>query len=430
VNSAPHIPYPRTISRLATTLLGVLALTLGAAAPASADIGFLRAWGTVGNDPGQFALPDGIGVDNGGTVWVADRDNNRVQRFTAGGRLLPFPALRHQHLSGLPGRLNLPYDVAPDALGNVYVADTHNHRIQEFAPTGKLIRSFGSLGSGDGQFWQPRGIAIDPFGNVWVADHENHRVEKFTSTGVFLGRFGAHGGDGSYGGGPGEFNSPRGLSSDAAGNIYVADDANHRVVKLDNDGHFLAAWGRSDLQPGAADGEFNLPYGTAVDPAGHVWVADTLNNRLVEMTTDGVVIAKYGAGGGDGTAGNGPGEFKELYNVATDCVGNVYATDKANWRVQKFGDPSFGPPVCPPGVSVARVSVAGRVVSGDVTCDRPCRARVSAGAARGRERVLAFGGTVRVSVRVRKLGKATVRFSGSGAPGAVRTVAKRVRIGS
>jgi DNA-binding beta-propeller fold protein YncE len=418
-------------------LLVALAGSLVLAAPASADFGFLRAWGTVGNDDGQFGLPDGIGVDDAGSVWVADRDNNRVQRFTPDGRFREFKALRRQHRSDLPGRLNLPYDVAPDALGDVYVADTHNHRIQEFSPTGKLIRKWGSLGSGSGQFFQPRGIAIDPFGNVWVADHENKRVQKFTADGRFLGRFGANGGDGSFGGGPGEFNAPRGLSSDAEGNIYVADDANHRIVKLSNDGAVLAIWGRADLQPGTGDGEFNLPYGTAVDRFGHLWVADTLNNRLVEMTTDGVVLAKYGAGGGDGSAGNGPGEFKELYNVATDCAGNVYVTDKANWRVQKLGDPSFGQPVCPPRVSAGAARLASGVASALLTCDRPCRARaalVVAGrrVARGRERVLPGGGSVRMTVRVPsrlpRSGGVVLRLSGSGAPGAVSAVSRRLSI--
>jgi tripartite motif-containing protein 71 len=419
------------MSARAAATLAAIALCLVCAAPASASFGFMRAWGTVGNDDGQFALPDGIGVDTAGNVWVADRDNNRVERFTADGRFRAFKALRRQHRSSAPGRLNLPYDVAPDALGDVYVADTHNHRIQEFSPTGKLIRKWGSLGSGSGQFFQPRGLAIDPFGNVWVADHENHRVQKFTSTGHFLGRFGANGGDGTFGRGWGEFNSPRGLSSDAAGNIYVADDANHRIVKLSNDGVTLAQWGRGDLAPGTGDGEFHLPYGTAVDALGHLWVADTLNNRLVEMTTDGQVIARYGAGGGDGSPGNGPGQFKELYNVATDCVGNVYVTDKANWRVQKFGDPSFGRPVCPPVVSVADVSASGRVASGTVTCDRPCRAVAAIGTARGRERVLPFGGSTRVSVRVPRgaSGRVAVRFSGSGAPAAVRSVVRRVQVG-
>jgi sugar lactone lactonase YvrE len=428
------IPYPRRIGRHGATALVLLALGLVAATPnASASFGFLGAWGTVGQGDGQFALPDGIGVDNAGTVWVADRNNNRVERFTSSGRYLPFPALRGRPWSSAPGRLHLPYDVTPDALGDLYVADTHNHRIQELSPTGRLIRSFGSRGSGPGQFEQPRGVAIDAFGNVWVADHENHRVQKFTSTGQFLGKFGAHGGDGSLGGGPGEFNSPRGLSSDAAGNIYVADDANHRVVKLANDGTFLAAWGRPDLQPGAADGEFNLPYGTAVDVRGHLWVADTLNHRLVEMTTDGQVIAKFGANGGDGSMGNGPGEFNQLYNVATDCVGNVYATDKGNWRVQRFGDRSWGRPVCPPRIAVGAVTVAPGHVSAELACDRPCRARATAvirGArpVRGPELVLTAAGKVVVTVPVRGRTKAVIRLTGSGAPGATSTIKRSVRL--
>jgi DNA-binding beta-propeller fold protein YncE len=424
------------MGRGAAAVLVALASSLVLAAPASADFGFVRAWGTVGSGDGQFGLPDGIGVDSAGTVWVADRDNNRVERFGRDGRFRAFKALRRQHRSALPGRLNLPYDVAPDALGNLYVADTHNHRIQEFSPTGELIRTWGSLGSGSGQFNQPRGVTVDPFGNVWVADHENHRVQKFTADGAFLGRFGSNGGDGSWGLGWGDFNSPRGLSSDAEGNIYVADDANHRVVKLSNDGVTLAQWGRDDELPGSADGEFNLPYGTAVDRFGRLWVADTLNNRLVEMTTDGVVLAKYGAGGGDGSAGNGPGEFKEPYNVAVDCVGNVYVTDKANWRVQVLGDRSFGVPVCPPVVSAGAAVVSGRVARSVVTCDRPCRARgalVVSGrrVALGSERVLPAGGSVEVRVRVpRRLGRGrvTLRLTGTGAPGAVSAVSRRLTL--
>ena len=420
--------------RCATWFATSLVCLVGAT-PAAASVGFLRAWGTVGNGDGQFALPDGLGVDNGGTVWVADRDNNRLERFTYDGRFEAFPRFRHQHRSAAPGRFNVPYDIAPDALGNLYVADTHNDRIQEFSPTGKLIRKWGRRGSASGQFWDPRGVAIDPFGNVWVADHENKRVQKFTYDGRFLGKFGAHGGDGTLGGGVGEFNSPRGLSSDAQGNIYVADDANHRIVKLDNDGRTLAMWGRPDLQRGHGEGEFDLPYGTAVDALGHLWVADTGNSRLVEMTTDGQWLATYGAHGGDGTRGNRPGQFNDVYNVAADCTGNVYATDKGNWRVQKFGDPSFGRPVCPPVVGARDVRVAGRVVSASVSCDRPCRARavavVGARSLSGRTRILRYGGTARLTVRVpagMRGRRAVLRLSGSGAPGAVRTVVRRVRL--
>ena len=421
----------RTIS----ATLALLALGVVAAAPAAARVGFIRAWGTVGNGDGQFALPDGLGVANDGTVWVADRDNNRLERFTYNGRFLPFPRFRHQHRSLAPGRFNVPYDIAPDALGDLYVADTHNDRIQEFSPTGKLIRKWGRRGSGAGEFWDPRGIAIDPFGNVWVADHENKRVQKFTYDGRFLGKFGAHGADGTLGWGPGEFNSPRGLSSDAEGNIYVADDANHRIQKLNNDGVTVAMFGDPNLQRGHADGQFDLPYGTAVDAFGHLWVADTGNSRLVEMTTDGVWLAKFGAHGGDGTRGNRPGEFNDIYNVAADCVGNVYATDKGNWRVQKFGDPSFGRPVCPPVVRAKGVAVTGRVVSASVTCDRPCRARavVALGHRRsfaGRTQILRYGGTARLRVQLPRgvHGAAALRLSGSGAPGAVRTLVRHLRV--
>jgi hypothetical protein len=149
-----------------------------------------------------------------------------------------------------------------------------------------------------------------------------------------------------------------------------------------------------------------------------------------------VVLALFGACGGDGTAGNGPGQFKELYNVATDCVGNVYVTDKANWRVQKLGDPAFGRPVCPPAVTAGTARLAGRVASAELTCDRPCRARaalVVAGrhVAHGRERVLPAGGSVRVTVRVpRRLprGRAALRLTGSGAPGAVGAVSRRLTL--
>jgi tripartite motif-containing protein 71 len=409
--------------RVAT--MTVLALALLPVARASADFGFLRAWGAVGSGDGQFGLPDGIGVDNAGIVWVADGANNRVERFTANGRFVPFEALRHQHRSAAPGRLNLPYDVAPDALGNVYVADTHNHRIQEFSRTGKLIRRWGSLGSGPRQFNQPRGIAVDPFGNVWVADHQNRRVEKYSYDGRLLGVFGRNGGDGTYGGGVGEFHSPRGLSADAAGNIYVADDVNNRIVKLAQDGSVLAMWGRSDLAPGTGDGEFHLPYGTAVDRFGFLWVADTLNNRLVKMTTDGVVLDRIGAGGGSGVKGNRRGQFNHVYNVATDCAGNVYATDQGNWRVQKFGDPAFGRPVCPPRLRVARLRVRRGVASARVTCDRPCKAWAAVGGKRGRVHVLRFGGSARVAVRVPVGRRAVVRFVGANP--ATRVIMRHVK---
>src|SRR3954447_16276262 len=101
------------MGRRAATLLFVLAAGFAFAAPASARFGFMRAWGTVGSGDGQFALPDGLGVDNGGTWWVAAADTTRLERFGSAGRFRPFPPFRHQHRSSAPGRFDVPYDVAP-----------------------------------------------------------------------------------------------------------------------------------------------------------------------------------------------------------------------------------------------------------------------------------------------------------------------------
>jgi DNA-binding beta-propeller fold protein YncE len=102
-----------------------------------------------------------------------------------------------------------------------------------------------------------------------------------------------------------------------------------------------------DGRAGRANGEFRLPYSVAVDPQGHVYVADTGNNRLQEFTLSGRFIQRLGHNGGDGTPGTAPGEFSTPYGVAIDCFGDVYVSDEGNDRVQVFGRPGRRP-VCAP----------------------------------------------------------------------------------
>ena len=432
----------RLVASLAAAAAALALLALPSAA--SAELGILRVFGSEGKGFGQFALPDGIAVDEAGTIWVADRDNNRILRFANDGTPRPFEPLRYRRWSSDPGFFRLPYDVDVDGLGNLFVADTHNHRIQVFSPAGRFLRKWGrnggdgTAGTGDGELDQPRDLALDAFGDVWVADHENKRVQKFTAGGRFLGRWGANGGDGTLGTGPGEFNSPRGLSSDAAGNIYVADDANHRVQKLTNDGAVLAVWGRNGGgwdQPGSELGAFKLPYGTAVDGRGGLWVADTNNHRVVQMTTDGVFVRNWGANGGDGTPGRAPGEFEETYNVAADCVGNVYVTERVNRRVQVIGDTAYGRPVCPPGLKLSDERLRGRTVTVSGTCDRPChlqarvtvrRRRAAPLVLRSKPTTLPDGGTAKLAIAI-PAGvpvpeRIALRVTASGPPGADRTL--------
>jgi sugar lactone lactonase YvrE len=417
---------------------GIGALIAAAtASTAAADPEFLRTWGHIGTGPGEFRLPDGLAVDTAGTVWVADRDNNRIQKFTYDGKVEPFPPFKRTHLTSKPGDFNLPYGVAVNGLGELYVADTHNHRIQWFTPQGKLIKTWGRKGRAPGEFDTPRGLTVDVFGNVWVADHTNQRVQKFSYDGRLLGVFGRNGGDGTPGSGPGEFFEPRGMSSDADGNIYVAEMVNHRIQVLRNDGSFVAVWGRNGGggygEFGAGFGEFHLPYQTAVDRAARVWVTDTDNERVQVFTRGGVFLKAFGAHGADGSAGSAPGEFQKPYGAASDCVGNVYITEQENRRVQVFGEKNGPKPVCPPRMRLGSVRVTRGRVRASATCDRPCRLIVSA---RGRaipkpgEQVVRDrdGGPVVTVARTRRTGKATLLITAQGAPGAERTVRRSVTL--
>ncbi len=218
-----------------------------------------------------------------------------------------------------PWYFNEPYDVAVDKEGNVFVADTFNHRIQKFSPDGAFVTAWGSLGSGDGQFKYPGGIATDAAGNIFVVDTGNNRIQKLGSNGAFVTAWG------SLGSGDGQFNSPWGIATDAAGNILVADAGNHRIQKFGPDGAFVTAWGSY----GSGDGQFHFPNRIATDSAGNVFVADTYNDRIQKFGPDGEFVTAWGS------MGSGDGQFHFPEGIATDAEGSLFVAD--NDRIQKFG---------------------------------------------------------------------------------------------
>ncbi len=118
-----------------------------------------------------------------------------------------------------------------------------------------FLLSWGSNGSGPGQFNNPFGVAVDSLGNVYVTDYGNHRVQKFTSAGVFLAEWG------SLGSGDGDFSYPQGIAFDSRDNVYVSEGGNHRIQKFTSAGTFLDKWGSL----GSGNGQFLYPVGIAVD---------------------------------------------------------------------------------------------------------------------------------------------------------------------
>jgi len=179
---------------------------------------------------------------------------------------------------------------------------------------------WGEGGSGEGQFSYPYGVATDAAGNVYVADSGNHRIQKFDNSGTFILAWG------SFGSGDNQIGDPEDVATDASGDVFVVDTLNHRIQKFDSSGNFITKWGRN----GGGEGRFTFPYGIASGNSGNVYVADTGNNRIQEFDTDGVFITQWG------TYGFGEGQFRAPRGIAVDAAGNVYVADEVNDRIQKF----------------------------------------------------------------------------------------------
>ena len=207
------------------------------------------------------------------------------------------------------------------------------------APT--LVTQWGTPGTGTGQFENFNDLAVGAGGQVYVTD--NHRVQRFDANGTFLSTWGI------FGTAVGQFSTPHGVATDAAGNVYVADRGNHRVQKFGPDGSFQRMWGWN-VQSGTGDtfqvctappcfigragsgaGQFFSPEGIAVDSAGNVYVSEFANNRVQKFTSDGAMT-----GVSWGSVGTADGQFQRPTALAVDAAGSVYVADRDNSRIQKF----------------------------------------------------------------------------------------------
>ena len=289
----------------------------GSIAPSQAgSYSFSAQWGSSGSGNGQFNQPYGVAVDSLGNVYVAEQGNSRIQKFDSNGGYLT----QWGGQGSGNGQFSGSVGVAVDRHDNVYVTDWGSHRIQKFDSNGHYLTQWGSNGSGNGQFSGPVGVAVDRSGNVYVADTLNHRIQKFDSNGRYLTQWG------SNGSGNGQFNQPHGVAVDSSGNVYVADKGYQRIQKFDSNGGYLTQWGSN----GSGNGQFKEPLGIAVDRSGNVYVAEQGNYRVQKFDSNGGYLTQWGS------RGSGSGQFNNPPGVAVDSSGNVYVTDWSNHCVQKF----------------------------------------------------------------------------------------------
>ncbi len=304
---------------------------------------------------GRFANPCGVAVDGAGNVYVADTDNHTIRKVTAAGVVTTL-AGRAGYVGSTDGtgseaRFFKPSGVSVDSAGNVFVADTYNCRIRKVTPAGEvttLAGLAGSCGSTDGtgsaaRFWTPSGVAVDGGGNVYVADTGNDTIRKVTPEGVVTTLAGSAGSYGSIDGtgSAARFWSPQGVAVDGAGNVYVADTLNYTIRKVTPAGVVTTLAGLVG-SPGSTDGtgsaaRFGDPASVTVDSEGNVYVADSFNDTIRKVTGAGVVTTLAGQatylGSDDGTGS--AARFGGPAGVTVDSKGNVYVADSFNDTIRK-----------------------------------------------------------------------------------------------
>jgi sugar lactone lactonase YvrE len=171
-------------------------------------------------------------------------------------------------------------------------------------------------------FAEVRGVALDQAGNLYVVDYGNSRVLKYDPAGKFLLQWGSPGtGDGQF---DMSGHATGFVAVDSQGNVYVTET--NRIQKFDSNGKFLLKWGTQ----GAGEGQFNLALAIAIDRQDHVYVVDIKNNDVQEFDDNGKFLRKWGE------KGQGEGQFERPAAVAIDQQGNVLVADVDTARLQKF----------------------------------------------------------------------------------------------
>ena len=328
-------------------------------------------WGSEGDGgpavQAEFSAVYGIAVDSGGNVYVSDTWNDRIRKIDASGTITTVAGTGEEGYLGdggpaLEARLDKPRGIAVDAAGNLFIADSENHRVRRVGMDGMIetIAGTGEAGfSGDGgpataaSLSEPVAVAVSDEGIVVIADSENARIRMIGGDGTISTVMGAE--EYAFGEAPGpgtqvSLGSPRSVAFTPDADLYVADAYRDRIYRLDSDGwaEVLVGLGIRDLQS---------PGGVAADAEGNIFVADRSSHRVLRVSSDGTVSVFAGTGipGSSGDGGPAAGaRFFSPSDVAVDPAGNLYVLERFRNRIRKVdrsgivstlagtGEPGFG----------------------------------------------------------------------------------------
>ncbi len=316
----------------------------------------------------EINTPYGVAADAAGNVYFTDYGNNRIRKIDTGGIIKTIAGTGVGGFSGDGGaataaKINAPRGIAVDAAGNVYFSDYGNNRIRKINTSGVIttIAGNGLAGfSGDGgpaasaSLNFPWGVAVDGTGNIYIADQSNCRVRKINSSGTISTIAGTGscfiGGDG----GPAVsalVQYPLGVACDGSGNVYIADYGNNRIRKINSSG-IISTIAGSPTYGFAGDGgpstasKLYYPEGIAADAAGNVYICDVNNNRIRMINSSGIINTLTGTGVAAYSGDGGPPFFAEINRstgVAIGVGGKIYISDNENHRIRVIQIPTHAP---------------------------------------------------------------------------------------
>ena len=304
--------------------------------------------------------PVGVALDGAGNIYIADQQNNRIRKVSTSGVISTVAGNGTSGYGGDGGAatsaiLNSPSGVAIDRVGNIYIADVENSLIRKVNTSGVIstvagngIQGYGGDGgvATSASLAEPSSVFVDGAGNIYIADRSNDRIRKVSTSGVISTVAGN--GTNGYGGDGGLatsalLNSPVGIALDGAGNMYIADNGNHVIRKVNANGIISTVAG-NNIQGNDGDGglatnaSMTYPNGVAVDGSGNFYIADNTNLIIRKVNTSGIISTVAGDGlisyGGDG----GAATSAQLYaptGVAVDGARNIYIADYGNSRIRK-----------------------------------------------------------------------------------------------
>ncbi len=312
-------------------------------------------------DGGQAAsaalnCPSGVALDSAGNLYISESGGNRIRKIRPDGVIITVAGNGQSGYSGdgvqaTNTSLSTPEGVAVDLNGNIFIPDRGNGRIRKVAPSGIITTVAGGGGSlGDGGpatsagVNDPWDVVVDAAGNLYIADAGNRRLRRVSAGGTITTVAGT--GQPLFSGDGGaatlaQFDAPRGVAADTAGNLYIADQSNHRIRKVTPQGMVstMAGNGQAGVSGDggpATSAAVGDPHGVAIGPDGSIYIAQAYSSRVRKVSPLGTITTL--AGGGNALGDNGPATSAKLAypaNLAVDAASNVFISDYKDHRVRK-----------------------------------------------------------------------------------------------